>query len=54
MGKLYKVISDKYVETLVDRLNILSKDGWVIEAYLQEFGLTKFVISTEQKEKETN
>jgi len=49
--KEYKVISDRYVEHLVEELNKMAVEGWSITAYLQEFGLTKFVL---EKEKETN
>jgi len=51
MVKEYKVISDRYVEHLVDELNKHAEEGWIVTAYLQEFGLTKFVV---EKEKESN
>jgi len=44
----YKVISDRYVEHLVEELNKHAEDGWEVTAYLQEFGLTKFVLQRER------
>lgn len=47
--KKYKVVSGKYLEHLVDELNKDEHDGWSVEAYTQEFGVTKVLLSKETK-----
>lgn len=47
--KEYKVISDRFVEHLVEQLNQHGTEGWTIAAYVQEFALTKIIL-----ERDTN
>lgn len=45
LGKEFKVISDRTVDHLPKTLEEHSSDGWEIEAYFQEYGVTKILIS---------
>lgn len=40
----YKLITEKFIEKLVEDLNTYGADGWSIAMYNQEFGVTKVVL----------
>lgn len=47
MKKEYKLLSEKYIERLLDDLNAHGGEGWSISMYNQEFGMTKVVLERE-------
>lgn len=49
MQKEHKLLEDRTVNHLVDKLNEAGADGWSICMYVQEFGVTKIVLEREVK-----
>lgn len=45
--KEYKILSDKYLEHLMQVLNEHGDEGWSVVLYLQEFGVTKVLLERE-------
>lgn len=45
--KQYKVVTEKYIEHLMEELNNHGGEGWSVVLYLQEFGVTKVLLERE-------
>lgn len=50
--KEYKVVSDRYIEHLVDTLNEHGNEGWTVVTTIQEQGTVKVILERDSVKKE--
>lgn len=50
MKKEYKILSEKYIEDLLEDLNAHGDEGWSVSLSTTEYGVTKVILEREKED----